>query len=570
MVRRNHALLIIVTACLLVFARVCSFEFQALDDAVNVVFNPHLHPLSLNGIRFFWTTTCNHLYIPMTYTVWMGIGIVAAWLKAGVSEAAIFHAANLVLHVCNSCLVFYLLKDLLGKRAMLAALLGSLLFALHPIQVESVAWVTGMKDMLGCLFGLGCLIVSLRFVSRGSVRLYLAGFALFILAVLSKPSMVTLPAIVLLVSITLYGRDWRWALKTFGPWLVPSIAVVWATTSAQPDSYLAYVAPLWLRPFEMLANLALYMGGIVFFQLPSNVYYRPIGMFHVHSWFWCLALFGLLTTSVAWWGGRRHKPFLAGVLIFLGGLVVVSGIMSFNYQHNSDTTDHYCYFAMAGVALAFATVVHAWRSVVTGILAGCFLIACVVQTTLQLPVWRSSVTHARALLAHNMGNAILERDLGVALSITNAAEEGLGHLREARRLAPDQMIHRKNIETALALLGRPSELETEYRAHLLADPDDAELSFELGNLLVLEGKSDEGVAELQRAALRDSSLLKKRYALGEYLVNTYPQFHDRGPLVDKASLRYPQAESLVMLSVIVARPAQARAVRPFFIYGFER
>ena len=156
--------LILVLATLSVFSPVLGMEFLTWDDDINVYQNPLLNPPAPAGLAHFWTGPHQNLYVPLTYTVWMGL----AWfsrLPDGGLHPGLFHGANLTLHVAAVLVVFALLRLLV--REDWAAGAGALLFAVHPVQVEPVAWVTGLKDVLGGLLLLTAVWLYLRANAQG-------------------------------------------------------------------------------------------------------------------------------------------------------------------------------------------------------------------------------------------------------------------------------------------------------------------------------------------------------------------------------------------------------------------
>src|SRR5438093_1736288 len=153
------AVILIVLVGAAAFGRVAKFEFLSWDDYQTVAGNPQLNPPTSRSIASFWTHPQVDLYIPVTYTVWAFAANAAAVPQppppnppatGWALDARVFHTLNLALHLAAACIVFLLLRDLLGGAgsADLAAVAGALLFALHPVQVEPVAWISGMKDVL--------------------------------------------------------------------------------------------------------------------------------------------------------------------------------------------------------------------------------------------------------------------------------------------------------------------------------------------------------------------------------------------------------------------------------------
>jgi uncharacterized membrane protein len=146
-------LIIVLLVTAVVFAPVCVAEFSGMDDAGNLVKNPRMNPPGLSAVGWYWSHSFADLYIPITYTIWSAIAAVARTPTAdGAMElnSYIFHTVNLLFHLGSAAVVFFILRRLVGRDW--PASLGALLFAIHPVQVESVAWVSGLKDVQAGLF----------------------------------------------------------------------------------------------------------------------------------------------------------------------------------------------------------------------------------------------------------------------------------------------------------------------------------------------------------------------------------------------------------------------------------
>jgi len=154
--QRLVPLLLVLTVTAIVFARLPFFDFVVPDDRGNIFENPYFEKESTKGISSFWHEPHRGLYIPVTYTVWgllVKLSFAAGWTDSLAEiPAAPFHVANLLLHLAAAGVVFLILRRLFPGAPSLAMALGALVFAVHPLQVEPVAWATGLKDVLsGCL-----------------------------------------------------------------------------------------------------------------------------------------------------------------------------------------------------------------------------------------------------------------------------------------------------------------------------------------------------------------------------------------------------------------------------------
>ena len=197
------AILLLIIVTLIAFEPVFSAEFVAWDDNINVVKNPLMNPPTLASVKYIWTHSVLQLYIPISYTSWVGLAAMAQRETPDVNgvflNPLIFHATNVVLHALAAMTTFVLLRRLV--KSIWPATIGALLFALHPLQVEPVAWVTGMKDLLFGLFCLAALWQYLCFIQIEpdapvwkKATHYVAMLLLFVLASLSKPLGIAIPA----------------------------------------------------------------------------------------------------------------------------------------------------------------------------------------------------------------------------------------------------------------------------------------------------------------------------------------------------------------------------------------
>jgi protein O-mannosyl-transferase len=395
-----HVTLIARTAvfvgCVLPFLQVLSHGFIGVDDQMHTYLNPFLNGRAPGGIWTFWTSAYGGLYIPVTYTAW---AVIHAMGGGGATWNALpFHCTNLILHAVNSLLAFELLRDLLvsmqssparlrkaansdpGKdvRLVIAAALGALWFALHPLQVEPVAWVSGLKDVLSGTFSLLSLLLFLKGGHDGANRMplrFLGGLALMALAVLSKPSAVILPLLGYVLSLLIAApakRVW-WMGRAAIAVLVVSVPALFVTTAAQPLPEGNFVVLLWARPLVALDALAFYLHKTIFpIGLTLSYGRTPRAALATHGWAywtWMLPAALALALALAWWKGRRLFGLawvsLIGFLFFCLGFFPVLGLIPFGYQTLSTVSDRYAYLSLLGPAVIVSFVVSRGHTGVT-------------------------------------------------------------------------------------------------------------------------------------------------------------------------------------------------------------
>jgi hypothetical protein len=224
--------------------------------------NPHLNPPTLAGLKFHWTHAWQELYVPLTYTAWWLLATIAGVKNADGSVGLnpwIFHGANLLAHIISSLIVLRLLRRLLRDRSGWAACAGALLFAVHPVQVETVAWVSGLKDLLCGMFSL---LAVYQYVSADRRPNHIAALLFFAAAILSKPTAVALPLILATIDLLLLNRPARDVLKSIIPFALLAVPCMIWTKHAQPSTLIATI-PLWWRPFVAGDAIAYYLLKIV-------------------------------------------------------------------------------------------------------------------------------------------------------------------------------------------------------------------------------------------------------------------------------------------------------------------
>ena len=259
--------LLLMIFTLAVFYQVRDHDFIS-DDYIHIVENPYLKPVTLPRVVELWQKPYWGLYIPVTYTAWAAIARLAELPGPGPRAAKLdprpFHSANLVLHLANLLIVFAILRML--ARNDWAAGCGALLFALHPVQVEPVAWVSGLKDLLSGFFSLLALWQYLAYaaatsssantatargeiakVKRGVFHFAVATLA-FVLALLSKPTAAMVPWAAWLLDRYVLQRTVRQCTVPLISWLFLAVPFAVLTKWSQPDAGIDFLTPLWARP----------------------------------------------------------------------------------------------------------------------------------------------------------------------------------------------------------------------------------------------------------------------------------------------------------------------------------
>ncbi|HXU23402.1 MAG TPA: tetratricopeptide repeat protein [Tepidiformaceae bacterium] len=352
--------MILSVAILFAFARLFSAGFVLFDDDFQIYANPFLNPPTLESIARFWQHSYQQLYIPLAYTILGAIAKVAgvpghvdSSLGQAVSlDPTAFHAVSVLLHLGNAWLCFRLIRRLTGRTR--AALLCSLVFALHPLQVESVAWLSELRGLTSSAFGLAALnafVLWRQESERARSRKLMAVSVLLVgCALLCKPSAAVLPLVALAIDRIALRTRWREALTGVGLWAALAIPFVLITRTIQPVPVGGH-SLLWQRPFIAGDSLAFYVFkalwpvdlGIDYGRTPTSVM--------SHSWGY-LAWMVPVTLLVAAYLNRRRRPNTwLGAVFFLTFLLPTLGLVPFAYQAYSTVADRYMYLALIGVGL---------------------------------------------------------------------------------------------------------------------------------------------------------------------------------------------------------------------------
>jgi protein O-mannosyl-transferase len=487
------ALLVITCA---VYAPVAGFDFVNFDDPEMVAANAHVRQgVTPAGIEWALTSTEAANWFPVTRLSYM-----LDDQLFGLNSAA-SHLINVLLHALAAIALFVFLDR--ATRARWPSAIVALLFALHPLHVESVAWISERKDVLSALFWFLSLCAYVRYVERPGVTRYLVVTAWFMLGLMSKPMIVTLPFVLLLLDFWPLRRPPSLGLlREKMPLFALSAIASIATYLAQQHS--GAVGPFGAVPFGLRAANALLScvtyiakmfwpsGLAVFYPYPAAI---PLWQAALAA----IALAAITFAAVRLW---RRVPYLAvGWLWYLGTLLPVIGLIQVGGQARAD---RYMYVPMIGLAIALAwgtvDLLRHWPRAQVA-LAAAVLVACVPATRAQLAYWQNSGTLFRHTLAVTTGSDVAEHNLGdYLMGVPGGLPEAIEHLQASLRLYPDSAKTHTELGNALSRVpGREREALAEYEAAVRLAPDSALSHDSLGSALAQAGRFREALAEYEKA-----------------------------------------------------------------------
>jgi tetratricopeptide (TPR) repeat protein len=552
------------------FARVPRNKFVNYDDHVHVYKNPYLNPVTAKNVLHFWSNPFQkrkrssaqlfirpyeQLYSPLTFTAWAAIAK-GTQLPAPVHDldtgprtldARPFHIFSLVLHILNTLVVFAVLRVLINRDRShdWAAVAGALVFGVHPVQVETVSWITGTNNLLSTFWAMCALWLYMIFARSNqsqtrrpaAAHLFYAGATLcFLLALLSKPSAVLLPVVAFLI---LRWKNWlalTQTLKTLAPWLGLAGACVLLNQTMQPPPFTEIVTPLWARPFIVGDALAFYLGKVLWpARLVSDYGRAP----HLVMAQWTTYIHWLVpaTLIVLAWLKRKAWPWLPiAVAIFMFAALPTSGIIPYYYHKHSTVADRYLYLSMFGVALLASGTLDSWFEflktyrpenrrmwlAVTAVLCALVTGALGVKSAQQTRTWANSWTLWSDLLAYdphswrahtNLANLLRSRgDYKAAIPLYQAAlrdnpnipetyenladvyvaqgrvPEAMQLYQGALRVDPGFIPARLNLASAYRSRGQIQQAAALYRELLKAHPDSSIAHYNLAGILARQGQ----------------------------------------------------------------------------------
>lgn len=442
--------LLLVAATAIVFGQVAGHEILDWDDHQHLTLNPHLDPISWHGIGELWSEPYFGMYVPLTYTyyaalAWTSGGPFSSW-TSGTFDPTVFHVGSLALHIGCTLVAFALLNRLV--RDPLAAGFGAALFALHPVQVEAVAWVSEARGLLSALLGLTAVwLLALTIPNKANDRsntkdstrstwmLIGLGTLIFAGSLLAKPSAVTIPLIACVLLFGWFGHISRTMIATLALWLVMALGLTAVTLSQQPESALKYVPTLVERPIVVGYTLTFYAFKCVWpFELAPEYGYSAESVIK-SSGAENFILVPFFVAGMLWftWRNQRWRPVAVAICISLLAIAPVSGVIPFNYQNISTVADRYLYMAMFGPALIIAWLLaqrQTWKPTTQKIaIGGCVagLLMLSVQSYRQCGHWRDDVSLWSHDLAVNETSIIAHGHLGTALAERGETGAALDH-----------------------------------------------------------------------------------------------------------------------------------------------
>lgn len=386
---------ILIAAPLLVFFQCTSHGF--VWDDQGILFNcSFLKNPSLETFIALWTAPYTKVYTPFPYLIWAGLKSIGQSFSHDPTTFLrfLFHLASILLHIVNGFLVFHLLRLLVPNKW--PALGGTLLFLIHPIQVEAVSWAFQLHQCLCVCLGLGALHLFLKarkqesLKANGSAKYYVGAFVLFVFATLSKAMAVTFVLFAIILDRVLFEEPFKKTALRILPWVLVIIPIALVTASIQGDH--ARQVSIWIRPFIWMDAVNFYLYKIAN-PTALGIYGRTPQYVASQWWSYLGWILPLALGYMIWWY-RASAPVLAvAFLFFITGFLPNSGLLPFNYQDYSTVADRYVYLSLIGVSLAFSYGLSRTQKTPIHVIAvGYIIFLAVLSAGFQVPVWTNHLS----------------------------------------------------------------------------------------------------------------------------------------------------------------------------------
>ncbi len=529
-------------AVFIVYGRVLSFDLLLWDDNLTIRGNRLLFPrVSWSSVLEFFRGPQFGMYMPVTLC-FFGL---EAWISQqlpwsdsdGVVHPWVFHAGNLVLHTACVWLVYRIICNL--KLPRRAAGAGALLFALHPLQVEPVAWATETKTLMAAMWSLAAILLYLRIDARVSRvdgvalplstrhwfgKSYFLASVCFALALMSKPTAVIVPILVALLAWGFQGHHWKRQAMALTPWLAMSLMIAVLTKSVQPDAIVHHVPGVLQRLLVAGDAIAFYLARVF---VPVNLaidYGRtPLS---VLSNRWAVAVgFIPLVLLVAFWIYDRRGSYLVAYLVFVVALLPVVGFVPFEFQNISTVADRYVYLGLLGPSVALAVLLARhpgrWLRTTAYVLLAVFAMC----SFRQVRFWQNDeVLFARALEVNPDSHSglvnlslVRMRQATIDPSRWKEAEDLLGRALEVAPTPQVQVEDLSRISTAYLSQGNlDAAAENLLKAQELV-PDDPRAYSNLGDVLAAAEHYDAALQQYDRAIELNPNYARPQYRKGDVL-----------------------------------------------------
>jgi len=554
----------LVIATIIAYQPVCKNDFVYFDDDVYVTDNANIkNGFTRQAIAWAFSSGYAENWHPLTW-----ISHILDYRIFGPNPVG-HHLTNVLLHIINTLLLFYVLQKM--TRAFWPSAFVAYVFALHPLHVESVAWISERKDVLSTLFWLLTMLAYARYVKRPSIARYAGVLLLFSLGLMAKPMIVTLPFVLLLLDYWPLNRPVN-SLRSILNLLVEKVPFLVLAGICSMITYNLQtkieteILPIGLRVSNAVVSYINYIGKIIY---PVNLaVFYPYSLGNLPVWkIITSAVLLAAITIVTLLAARRRRYLPVGWLWYLGTLVPVIGIVQVGDQAMAD---RYTYLPSVGISvmLAWSVAEHVGKTQarrIISVISSVFILAAfLICTRIQIGYWRDSITLFERTLAVTENNYKMEYDLGYELVSRGRLDEGVVHYRRAIEISPVNTHIRYNLANCLRQQGKIDEAIEQYCLTLEYKSDDVDTHNNLAYSLLSQGKFDEAKTHFVEALKINPDLAYSLTGLA-WVLATHPNPVLRDPelaveLAERASSLTNNQNKTILDTLAAAREANRAVV----------
>ncbi|MEA3428021.1 MAG: tetratricopeptide repeat protein [Thermodesulfobacteriota bacterium] len=549
-IKHHHKILtvclLLILTILITFWQVKNFDFVNFDDQVYVTANPKVQSgLTIDGVVWAFTTFCAGNWHPLTWLSHMLDCELYGLNPMG------HHWTSLQIHLTNTLLLFFILQYM--TRAIWKSAFVAALFALHPLHVESVAWVSERKDVLSTFFGMLTILAYIRYVKKRNFFRYFLVFILLSLGLMAKPMLVTLPFVLLLLDFwplerlkySFYHQSSNFQSLNLSrliwekvPFFIPVAISSLLTILAQKEVGALYTfeaLPVKVRIANAFVSYASYIIKTIWPQNVAVFYPHPLGISSL--WYVFLAAFAI--AGISFFSIRLFKqhPYVAvGWFWYLGTLIPVIGLIQVGAQ---SMADRYTYIPLTGLFIIAAwgipDLLKKWHynRIILVIFSIIIIFAFSTRSYFQIGHWKNSTAVFENAIKITNYNWLACNNLGLALMCNGKAEESVFYFKKALRIRPNYLKLYDNLGVALFQLGKLEEALSYYSKALEIDPEHAGIHKHTAMILATQGKLEKALQHYTKALLIDPELADAHYELANVLTTQEK--------LEKAKFQYKEA-----------------------------
>jgi tetratricopeptide (TPR) repeat protein len=477
----RYLAIILFVLSFVLFARTLNFEFVWDDE------RSHLKNAAVmtGDHKSIWSKPYDGMFIPLTYSTWALVKKASWDDETKKILPRNFHLLNIVFHGINAVLVFQLLLLLFKSKP--AAFTGALIFILHPLQVESVAWISEFRGVYSTAFGLSALYLMLKQIAQNPGQgasyflrsgIFFISTLLLICALLSKPSAVVFPFIAVVLTWCFYRESFRKSLWLYSVWLLITLPFLLITTFSQTNDVMNFVAEPLSRPFLFFYSAWFYVTKICMpFKLAPCYGITPQVILE-DSW---LYLYSTLVVAIAIYLFVKRKKYphlFSSILILFAVIAPVSGLITFYYQRYSNVADRYMYPAMIALAMLVAFF---WdfgaRKKISRIVIILFIILCSVPTIKQTAVWRNEFTIWDHSMKHYPEQFTAAYNRGIIYGKNGDLQKAIADYSIALTYNQTEKSVYMNRANAYSALGKFSDAQKDYSEAIKIDSTDGSIYY---------------------------------------------------------------------------------------------